>query len=602
MIQIIVAGFIVLLPWNNIFFGIDQENFVTQALGPTMIAGVFVPVFLALSLILIFIRREFTFRITRVDCVVLLASLLIVGHWLFTGLTTTDPFLIVQYLSGISFYALLRLSKLPHRWMLISCILSILLQSGYGLYQYFLPTVSSSFLPVNSITGSFFNSGPFGGFMSLGLVLCVGLLVHVRSYQTKWFFVIIGSTVVAALILSESRAAWIATCSGILYQFWQVHKMNIKNLIGQKSIRAGMALIMIVLIAGLCGIKLYDYKKDSADGRILIWKNTVEMIQDHPWYGVGPGKFSAHYMHYQADNFQFFEDSRNSVLAGETTHAFNEFLHITVESGVIGLLILLYLIFQLIFYPLSSKFSVATTEIWIIRAGILSILIFGLFSYPFSIHAITVFFVGLTGQISCEMKGCPFYLTDRSQINNAHRIKRNLVPLTIVVCLLYYLKFFTSLCAAYQILATTITDIESGTSVNKVEKLTSIYPVLKNNGLYMTTYGRLMVISEHNRDAIPVLMEAGQLLPYSQVFLDLGDCNSQIGRNEQAEQYYLYAHKMIPGRIKPYYKLADLYRKMGRIDSMKSIIHSYLNRNYIKRTMVSYEYELEMKEWLEGQY
>lgn len=43
------------------------------------------------------------------------------------------------------------------------------------------------------------------------------------------------------------------------------------------------------------------HKKDSADGRLLIWRCAMPMLQQNWLTGYGTGGFEAHYMDYQAD-------------------------------------------------------------------------------------------------------------------------------------------------------------------------------------------------------------------------------------------------------------------------------------------------------------
>ena len=38
-------------------------------------------------------------------------------------------------------------------------------------------------------------------------------------------------------------------------------------------------------------ISIYYYKKDSADGRLLIWRVSIDMIADAPLVGHGIGTF-----------------------------------------------------------------------------------------------------------------------------------------------------------------------------------------------------------------------------------------------------------------------------------------------------------------------
>lgn len=90
-------------------------------------------------------------------------------------------------------------------------------------------------------------------------------------------------------------------------------------------------------------------KKDSADGRLLIWKCSWEMIKDSPVYGHGINSFRTHYMDYQAHYFEQHPDSKYSMLADNVLCPFNEYLAVLVNFGFLGFFILLAFIFFLLF-------------------------------------------------------------------------------------------------------------------------------------------------------------------------------------------------------------------------------------------------------------
>ncbi|WP_321287534.1 O-antigen ligase family protein [uncultured Sunxiuqinia sp.] len=100
-----------------------------------------------------------------------------------------------------------------------------------------------------------------------------------------------------------------------------------------------MLPIAIALLGG--SYLLYQQKKDSANGRLLIWQVSWEMIKDKPLLGHGYRAFQAKYMDHQAIYFKNYPNSRLSILADNVKHPFNEFLKVTVEFGLGGLLLVL---------------------------------------------------------------------------------------------------------------------------------------------------------------------------------------------------------------------------------------------------------------------
>ena len=125
---------------------------------------------------------------------------------------------------------------------------------------------------------------------------------------------------------------------------------------------------------------LYYKKKDSADGRLLIWKCTWEMMQTTPIAGNGIDCFHKNYVDYQTNYFKQHPDSRFVMLADNVKHPFNEYLLIGVQFGIIGWILLIGMITFLLFcyrrQPMKEKY--------ISLLALLSIAVFSFFSYPFT--------------------------------------------------------------------------------------------------------------------------------------------------------------------------------------------------------------------------
>lgn len=88
--------------------------------------------------------------------------------------------------------------------------------------------------------------------------------------------------------------------------------------------------------------RLLLVEKDSADGRLLIWRCGLEMVKDAPWTGHGVGSFEAKYMDYQADYFkEYGSQNRYAMLADNVKQPFNEYLGVLINFGIVGLALLL---------------------------------------------------------------------------------------------------------------------------------------------------------------------------------------------------------------------------------------------------------------------
>ena len=75
----------------------------------------------------------------------------------------------------------------------------------------------------------------------------------------------------------------------------------------------------------------------SAQTRIKIWEGALQMIKDHPWWGVGYGAFPAFIPHYTEGEIGLMD-------------AHNSYLLIAAEMGIPTLLVFLLLLFMALYY------------------------------------------------------------------------------------------------------------------------------------------------------------------------------------------------------------------------------------------------------------
>ncbi|MBN1256100.1 MAG: O-antigen ligase family protein [Planctomycetes bacterium] len=73
-------------------------------------------------------------------------------------------------------------------------------------------------------------------------------------------------------------------------------------------------------------------RKSMEEPRISMMANTVGMILDHPWRGVGAGNFRAFYPNYQG----FWIRNQHLALGSRPEHTHNDYLQIASELGLIG--------------------------------------------------------------------------------------------------------------------------------------------------------------------------------------------------------------------------------------------------------------------------
>jgi O-antigen ligase len=120
----------------------------------------------------------------------------------------------------------------------------------------------------------------------------------------------------AALVLSRSRAAWLAFMLGLalfaVEGLWagglwknQVARSRVIALALAAGIAAGLALLLpnhlewksnSPYLDSMRGMT--DFREGSGRGRLVQYRNTLRMTLDHPFAGVGPGNWAVEYPKY----------------------------------------------------------------------------------------------------------------------------------------------------------------------------------------------------------------------------------------------------------------------------------------------------------------
>ncbi|MEQ8927564.1 MAG: O-antigen ligase family protein, partial [Fulvivirga sp.] len=370
-----------------------------------------------------------------------------------------------------------------------------------------------------------------------------------------------------------SRASWVAVIIGSLFVI--VHSYNIRKWysdLTRNKLLKGALLVASVTIFVTTTFGIYNLKKDSADGRLLMWKISAQQIANNPLLGSGINKFTHAFGNQQAQYFHSHEfDEKEALVAGKGEYAFNEFLKIGVEHGLIGIVFFLTIIIcalQVSFANYSnSKMIVATS------GSLISLLVFSLFSYPFSMTPLLLnlfFFLCIISALSPN--------NFNVRIGRGSRI---ILFILIFLGCPFILKMQLN---KYQIMQEwKVASLLSSNSSYKeaIEIMNKIEPELCYRGDFMLDYGQILAINENYVRAIRVLKQASNLTSDPYLFNSLGQCYQALKMYEEAELCYLHAYYLIPHKFYPRYLLVKLYEERGDLASAK-ILAMKVKKMYIK--------------------
>jgi len=514
-------------------------------------------------------------------------------------------------------------------------IIAGFLQSIYGIFQ--LVDIFPSNHRQFPVTGSFNNPGPYAGYLASALPFSIVFLWFTQSEKRysstyivhnvtpKYFFkktihsnkrttvfvaiLLITISIVFMIIAAKSRAALLAIIVSMLYLFFQFYKLPLnekkrhwKIQIGKSNFKSKgfqfLFSIFLIVIVGLASIGLYQMKKDSADGRLLIWNVTSKMIQDTPLFGHGTNGFQANYMEYQADFFEANPTSHFASLADNNIYAFNEFLRIASEHGLAGLIIVLVILYFLFFGNFKNDLN--RNEILLLisaKAGLISILVFSLFSYPLEILPIKLNLVIFIAIIASFQKSIFKFQQNNFSINIWGR---RIVGVILMGLSILLISNISGTYKAQRNWKLGYTTYKLGAYKHSLKYLENALPNLNNNGEFLIQYAKALSLSGENKMTITQLERAKKYLPNSIVYTTLGDSYRNLGEFYLAEKSYIKAILMVPSRFYPKYLLAKLYIENGEYKKAREIAKELLKKKIKVESMAILEIKKEMKELIEN--
>ena len=451
--------------------------------------------------------------------------------------------------------------------LLIIILITGILEALYGLGQLY--GIWASHHSLFSITGTFFNPGPFSGWLAAVLPIAVyGVLLEktasVPSGRTLYY---LGTVflICAALVLipAESRAAILACVLGTVVAAWP--KIRSLPIWRYRWVKSALATVTLASLLGL-----YFLKKDSADGRLLIYKVTAQMIADAPLTGWGWDGFQRLSNTYQADYFlQGHGNEHEKYLAGHIEFGFNEVLEFTAEMGLIGLLIVCGIAFLLVRrWQDRPSTSFRHTPVDYLAAGVtVAWCTFSLFSYPMSIPALAVI-------LPVTIAGINTALIHRD-LEKSGPVDRNTFSFRLLVCA------FLLACSGYGFYWTThyipLSLKWKAANIHQSNKEYSmanylyreLYPDLQNEGLFLQFAGKSLSLEEQYDESTPMLERALLFTSDPTIYTTLGTDYSLSGpynteKNDRTEYLLTQAKYMSPYKYYPRYLLAQYYNAVGQ--------------------------------------
>lgn len=522
-------------------------------------------------------------------------------------------------------------------WMVV-----LLLQSVLGLMQLY--GLEKSYHGLFRVTGTFHNPGPFSGFIASGLPLSLGFLLykvnllggsdnlksqvsnnpqnHISTgkWLSKMSFNFVLRCVVqslawlsfAAIIMvlppAQSRAAWVAAAAGSLYVIagepnFSTLVCSLKNrfVAINKPFRVVIAVIILLSVFAV-SFGLYAMKRGSANGRLLMWQVTSQVIAEKPLTGHGTGAFNAIYMTEQANWFASGKGhNAQALVAGSPDAPFNELLKVWLEKGLIAVILVAGILYVIFFRKKDDEPDIKCPDaddktrntdnklIVCFKGALISIIVFSLFSYPFDISSFVLQLIVLVAILA--KSGKPILVV------NGLKIK--LLKLSVVILSVVSVTIFVPQRQAYYEAMKIWASAESFYNVRNyrlaVDAYEDAFPILKSYGLFLQMYGKALSMNQQYAKSNELLALAQQRYSSQIIQNTLGDNHKALGNYSEAEEAYTKSVYMIPSLLFPKYLLAKLYFESQQFDKAKLVAQEILDGQIKVESSATREILNEMK-------
>ncbi len=215
----------------------------------------------------------------------------------------------------------------------------------------------------NGAPSPFYNDHTaYAAALAMILPFLIGFLFmkECKYYQRVISFIVL-LVVLTGLIFSYTRASWVSLAVALAAFVVLLFRIKFRTIM----IFLGSAIIIVALLWTQIIMKLERNKQDASSNfseqiasvtnittdasnmeRLNRWSCAYRMFLDKPLFGWGPGTYMFKYAPYQRS----YEKTIISTDFGDVGNAHSEYLGPLAESGILGILIMLALVFTTIFY------------------------------------------------------------------------------------------------------------------------------------------------------------------------------------------------------------------------------------------------------------
>lgn len=378
---------------------------------------------------------------------------------------------------------------------------------------------------IMQMTGTFRNPGPLGIYIAVMASPCTCYYLRTREKFIGFALVVM----LMAMSATWSRTAWLAY-SIVLFFLFRTYVIRHWKLV-------------LSLIIGTMTI-LYFIKQESADSRSLMDIISFNEWTLNPVWGCGVGGYVQALAHGQMDYFLNHVNSDFVACVGTTNMAFNEYLKVLVEQGIVGFAFILSIL-GISLYRMLNKHSN-------LIYGMIALCIAALLSYPFHLYPfmliITLFVALASGGDGYEIN-----------VSRGRRLA-NVVFLLIPICFSIMMNREVDRHVKITNEARNYVFMSDAAFMDDYYKY---LPWKNDDREFLFKFGKMLRNEGRYNDSNAILRKETFLDTDPMVYVLMGRNYEDMNLYDEADSLYRQAFLLQPNRVYPLYRQMKLYEKIG---------------------------------------
>jgi len=235
------------------------------------------------------------------------------------------------------------------RWLFLTWAGFASITGARGIVQFFQKVQAAhqagsdsySFYVGERITGFMSHWNTFSAQEMFALIMMASFLFFAPVARKRlWVWIGCAILMAVALLLAETRAVWIGTALALVYLIWFWRRWLVAL--------APVAVVLVYVVSPpVIRVRfdslIHPRAEDSNQFRLVTWRTGLQMIEAHPWLGLGP----------EEPRIQFDQwvpnDIPRPLPAGSYIHLHNLYLQYAAERGIPTMLLMLWMLGRIVY-------------------------------------------------------------------------------------------------------------------------------------------------------------------------------------------------------------------------------------------------------------